>query len=80
MPIYESIKIVINAVIIIIIGIIIFWLISEKRISKLDKRLGKYAISSKENSHSLFGYIIDYFSNIINYLNKIFSHSHLLVK
>ena len=79
MSFYDSIKIIVNITIIIIIGIIIWWFYKERHINDLDKRLGKFSIESKKNiEYSLFDHISNYYNKIQNKLINILSKSKIL--
>lgn len=79
MSIYDSIKIVVNAMIIVVIGIIIWWFYKEKHINDLDKRLGKFSIESKKNiEYSLFDYINNIYVKIVHRLIKWLKKSKVL--
>lgn len=79
MSFYDSLKIIVNLSIIIIIGIIIWWFCKERRINKLEKRLGKYALETRKNQeYSLFDYLSDFYIRTQNKLNKILKKSQVL--
>ena len=80
MSFYDSIKIIVNTIIVIILGIIIWWFYKERHINDLDKRLGKYSIETKNNhEYSLFDYISSFYKKIQSNLNRILSKSRILV-
>lgn len=79
MSFYNSLKILINITIIIIIGIIIWWFYKEKRVNDLEKRLGKYTIESKDNHElTFFDYLTDFYNRWQGKLIKLFSKSKFL--
>lgn len=80
MSFYGTIKFFINVFIIIILCIIIWWFYKERCIRDLDERLGKYSINSrKNNEHSLFDYIIEFYNIIQNKVINILSKSDILL-
>lgn len=80
MSFYDSIKIIVNIAIIIIIGVIIWWFFKERKVNVLDKRLGKFSIESKNNvEYSLFDNIYNVYTKTQNNLNKVLSKSSILV-
>ena len=78
MSIYNSIKIIVNIALILIIGIIIKWFVEEKKIDKLNKRLGKYSIESLKVEHSIFDNVVLTYYKIQERLAKILSKSKVL--
>lgn len=79
MSFYDSIKFIVNIIIIIVVGIIGWWFLKERRINNLDKRLGKYAIESKNNhEYSLFDTIVNIYYKIENSFKRILSKSKFL--
>lgn len=79
MSFYGSIKIMVNILIVIVIGVIIWWFYKERHISDLDKRLGKFSIESKKNiEYTLFDYINNSYQKIQNKLIAILEKSDFL--
>ncbi len=61
MSLYNSIRLIVNAFLVLLIVLTIIWFLIERRKDKLDKRLKKYTINQEENSHSLFDVITNTF-------------------
>ena len=74
MSFYNSIRLIVNILLIIILVIVLLWLFKESKKSKLDKRLKKYTIIKENNDYSLFDVITNNFikwrSNISKFLEK----------
>lgn len=71
MSLYGSITLIVNAIVIILFLIYVFWLIRQERIKKLNRRLGKYAVESiNDTRESLFDVIINVYVKLRNKLNK----------
>ncbi len=80
MSFYESIRLIVNVVLILIIVIMIIWFASEMRIQKLNKRLKKYTIAKDERRNSLFDIIYNTFNKWCGFLTKILYKSPFLKK
>lgn len=81
MPLYNSIKFVVNVILVILIGIILGWFYREYKIKKLNHRLGKYSIKAKKSYHkSLFDQIIGFYNNLENIIIKRLSKSKKIVE
>ena len=64
MSLYDSIKLIVNIILIMIFSVVIFWFLRQIRINKLDKRINAYTITNDTSRHSLFDIITNYFYNI----------------
>ena len=73
MSLYDSIKLIINIILIMIVIVFIVWFIKQIRISKLNKRINTYTISSSDNGHSLTDIIFNYINNIRKKVSKSLS-------
>ncbi len=80
MSFYESVKIIVNALLILMALILIFWFVRQAKVFKINKRLGKYSISTDDEKRSLFDVITDFFVNIRTSFSKFLSHSTFLKK
>ncbi len=79
MSFYNSIKLIVNAILIMILIIVIFWFIQQIRINKLDKRINSYTIT-KSKKNSLFDIITSYFVRLRKKITDFLSHSPSLKK
>ena len=70
MSLYDSIKLVVNIVLILIIIISIIWFIRQVRINKLNKRINSNTIANDDNRHSLADNITNLIYNIRSKLSK----------
>ena len=73
MSLYDSIKLIVNIVLIMIIVVFIIWFIKQIRVSKLNKRINTYTISSLDNGHSLTDIIFNFIANIRKKVSKSLS-------
>ena len=80
MSLYDSIKLVVNIVLIMIIIVFIVWFIKQVRISKLNKRINSYTITSDDNRHSLADIIANFLIGIRKKLSKELAKSTYLKK
>lgn len=80
MAFYNSVKLIVNALLILIALIVIVWFIKQAKMFKINKRLNKYSINSDYESKSLFGIITDFYINIRTSFNKFLSRSSYLKK
>ncbi len=80
MSLYDSIKLVVNIILIMICIVFIFWFLRQIRISKLNKRINTNTITSDNNRHSLFDIITNFIINTRKKLSKNLSKSTYLKK
>lgn len=80
MPFYNSVKAIVNALLILIILIVVIWFIRQIRVFKMNKRLMKYAISKDDERKSLFDIITDYYIHLRASFTKFLSRSAYLKK
>ena len=80
MSFYDSIKLIVNIILIMIFLVFIFWFLRQVRINKLDKRINAYTITKNVNRHSLFDIITGYFNNIRKKISKLLEKSTYLKK
>lgn len=78
MSYYDSVKIIINVILILIFIIVVVWFLSEIKVNKLNNRLNKYSISKTHNRHSLFDIIVNVFNTFRKTVSKIFYKSSYL--
>ena len=74
MSYYDTVKLIVNALLILLTIVFIVWIYKEIHIQKLEKRINQYSISKSSNRHSLFDIIVNFYLNtrkkISNLLNK----------
>jgi len=71
MSVYDSIALIVNTILVLIIIINIIWFIQRERIKKIEKRLFKYSIESvNDTRESLFDLIIDIYIKMRNRINS----------
>ena len=80
MSFYDTIKIIVNIVLIMVFVIFAIWFLHEIRINKLNRRINKYTIVTSNNRHSLFDIITNYYQNLRKSLSKSLSKSVYLKK
>ena len=80
MSYYDSVKIMVNAFLILIIIVVVIWFSREMRVNNLNKRLNKYSISKNHNRHSLFDIILHAFLKFKTGLCSLLSRSAYLKK
>lgn len=80
MSLYDSIKLIVNIILVMVFVIFIIWFLKEIRINKLNKRINCYSIASDNMRHSLFDIITNYFLNIRKKISKLLSKSAYLNK
>ena len=71
MSFYDSIRLIVNILLVLIIIVFIIWLLKEMRNQKLNNRLNKYTITQDENDHNSLFDIID---NIYKKIHKFFGN------
>ena len=80
MPLYDSIKIMVNTLIILIVLVVLIWILNEVRFIKLNKRLTKYTIAENKTRQSLFDIIQNGFINFRLKINKLLAKSNYFKK
>ena len=80
MSLYDSIKLVVNIILIMIIIVFIIWFFKQIRISKLNKRINSNTISNVDNGHSLADIIYNFAVNTRVKLSKELSKISYLKK
>ena len=80
MPIYDSIKLIVNIILIMILVIFVIWFLRQLRISKLNRRINSYSIASDSVRHSLFDIVTNFFVNTRKKISKILAKSVFLQK
>ena len=80
MSLYDSIKLIVNIVLIMIIIVFIIWFLKQIRINKLNKRINLYTITSDDRRHSLADVIYNFAVNTRKKLSKELSKSTYLIK
>lgn len=80
MSFYDSIKLTVNIILIMIFIVFAIWFIKEARISKLNRRINRYTIVNETKRHSLFDIITDYYISLRKRLSAFLSKSTYLVK
>ena len=80
MSLYDSIKLTVNIVLLMIFVIFIIWFISQIRISKLNKRINRFGIVNDDIRHSLFDIITNFYINVRKKIGKFLSKSTYLKK
>lgn len=75
MSFYDSIKLIVNAILVLIILVVVIWFMKELRFMKLHNRLTKYTIIQNREHRSLFDIIKDYFVNFRKMVGNILSKS-----
>ena len=80
MSLYDSIKLIVNIILVMFFVIFIIWFLREIRISKLNKRINRYSIASGTSRHSLFDIITNLYQNTRKKISKNLSKSASLKK
>ena len=80
MSLYDSIKLIVNILLVMILIIVIIWFLRQIRINKLDRRVNTYTITKRNNSHSLFDIITNYFKNFRKKISRFLKKSVYLQK
>lgn len=73
MSLYDSIKLIVNIVLIMVIIIFLIWLFKQMRVNKLDKRVNTYTITTDDNRHSLFEIITNFYVRARKRISKYIS-------
>lgn len=72
MTLYNSIALIVNVILIIIIVVNVVWFLSQERIKRLERRLGKYSVESiNTERESLFDVIINIYVKMRSYFNRL---------
>lgn len=70
---------VVQTIVMVILAFIIFYLIIYNKTLKLEKRIGKYSVSSINNHDvSFFDFLSSYYNNLVLKLSKVLKKSKLL--
>lgn len=80
MSLYDSIKLIVNIILVMVFIIFFIWFLRQIRINKLNKRINTYTISNNDNRHSLFDIITNSFINMRSRISKSLSKSVFLKK
>ena len=80
MSLYDSIKLIVNIILIMVFIIFIVWFLRQIRINKLNKRINTYTITSDDNRHSLFDIITNFYISLRTRMSKDLSKSVFLKK
>ena len=80
MSLYDSIKLIVNIILIMIVIIFVIWFLKQIRISKLNKRINIYTISSNDNRHSLTDIIVNFITDIRKKVSKSLSRIKYIKK
>lgn len=80
MSLYDSIKLVVNIILVMVFIVFLIWFLRQIRINKLNKRINSYTITNNDNRHSLFDIITNFIINTRNKLSKSLSKSTYLKK
>lgn len=71
MSLYNSIALIVNVILIIMVLVIAIWFIGQERIKRIDRRLGKFSVESiNYDIESLFDVIINIYVKMRGYLNR----------
>ncbi len=80
MSLYNSIKLIVNIILVMIIVVFLIWFLRQVRISKLNKRINTYTITSDDNRHNLFDILTNFYLNMRQKLSKSLEKSVFLKK
>ena len=80
MSFYDSIKLIVNIILIMIFIVVVIWFLRQIRISYLNKRINRFTITSEENRHSLFDIITNFYISIRRKICSFLSKSAYLKK
>ena len=80
MSLYDSIKLIVNIILIMIFIVFVVWFLKQVRISKLNKRINTYTIVNDDSRHSLFDIITDFYINLRKKISKNLEKSTFLKK
>lgn len=75
MSFYNTIKLIVNFLLVLIVLIVLIWIMKEIRINKLNKRINKNSIAVNNHRHSLFDIIVNLFISFRNRINKVLNKS-----
>ena len=75
MSYYDTIKLMVNILLVLIMLFVVIWLYHEIRINKLNKRINKYSINTKDNRHSLFDIIVNIYFDIRKMISNLLGKS-----
>lgn len=80
MSLYDSIKLIVNIILVMVFIIFLIWFLRQVKVSKLNKRINTYTIASDDKRHSLFDIITDFYINMRKKISKSLSKSAFLKK
>ena len=80
MSFYNTVKLMVNILLVLIVLIVIIWIIREIKINKLNKRINKNSIAKNNTRHSLFDIIVNLFLSFRNKINKLLKKSSYFKK
>ena len=80
MSIYDSIKLVVNIILIMALIVFTVWFLRQVRITKLNRRINTYSIASDNTGHSLFDVVTNFYVNLRKKFSKLLSKSVFLKK
>ena len=80
MSFYNSTKIVVNILLIIVAIFVFAWFFREYKINKLNKRLNKFSIVTNNRRHSLFDDIVNFLYNFRLLIKKLLLKSNYFKK
>ena len=80
MSFYNSVKLIINTIVIVIFIVVFLWFYHEYKVNRLNKRLTKYAISKDSERHSLFDIIVSFYVKVRTKFKKVLAKSSDLRK
>ena len=72
MSFYNSVKLIINTIVIVIFIVVFLCFYHEYKVNRLNKRLTKYAISKDSERHSLFDIIVSFYVKVKRKASKSF--------
>ena len=80
MSLYDTIKLIVNIILIMIFIVFAIWFLRQIRINRLNKRINTYTINNNLNRHSLFDIITNFALNMRKRISKDLSKSTFLKK
>ena len=80
MSVYNSIIIIVNILLTIILTFVAIWFFNEYRINKLNKRINNFSIAKNDVRHSLFDSFVNIFLSVRSFIKKILLKSNYFCK
>lgn len=80
MSFYDTIELIVNITLIIIILVVLIWFYQEYKANKLNNRVGKYSITSNEKRDSLFDILVNLYLKIRESFCHLLEKSNYLKK